>query len=280
MRAAANVRGYGQRPGRSSTAKNRVRKKINPCRLSNALRMVFDTAAPRQSLGFLLFRQSRPGEYFFAMAVPFAHAVAPIILEGKAVRLEPLSSSHLNALCDVGLDPELWRWTLDIIDTRAGMQAYLEEALAGQIAGTAQPFVIMEKAASKIVGSTRFGNVDAKHRRVEIGWTWIARPWQRTVVNTEAKYLLLRHAFETWRCLRVELKTDALNEQSRKAIQRLGAIEEGILRQHMITANGRIRDTVYYSVLAPEWPQVKKKLEWKLQAQQIPTGAPGLSGSP
>ncbi len=214
------------------------------------------------------------------MAVPAVYSPVPITLEGKAVRLEPLSRSHLDALCEVGLDPELWRWTLDIIHNRSEMASYLEEALAGQIAGTVQPFVIVEKTSGKIVGSTRYGNVEPKHRRVEIGWTWIARPWQRTIVNTETKYILLRHAFETLRCVRVELKTDALNERSRKAIQRLGAVEEGILRQQMITANGRIRDTVYYSVLASEWPQVKEKLEWKLQAPQISAAPPGSCESP
>ena len=186
------------------------------------------------------------------------------VLEGRTVRLEPLLASHLDALCEVGLDPMLWRWTLDSVRTREDMQAYIAEALAGQESNTTRPFVIVDRLSQKPAGSTRYGNIDAKHRRVEIGWTWIAAPWQRTAVNTEAKYLLLQHAFETLGCVRVELKTDALNEQSRRAILRLGAVEEGVLRHHMITHDGRWRDTVYHSILVAEWPRVKERLESKL----------------
>jgi RimJ/RimL family protein N-acetyltransferase len=117
-----------------------------------------------------------------------------------------------------------------------------------------------------VIGGTRFMNIEPAHRRVEIGFTWIGRPWQRTAVNTEAKYLMLRHAFETWNCIRVELKTDVLNRKSRDAIVRIGATEEGILRRHIIAATGRIRDTVYYSILDSEWPRVKAELEKKLSA--------------
>jgi RimJ/RimL family protein N-acetyltransferase len=124
---------------------------------------------------------------------------------------------------------------------------------------------LFKKKRGRVIGSTRYANIDRAHRRVEIGWTWVARAWQRTAVNTEAKYLLLRHAFETLGCIRVELKTDSLNAQSRAAILRIGAREEGIFRNHMITASGRIRHTVYFSITDAEWPEVKSRLEAKLR---------------
>jgi RimJ/RimL family protein N-acetyltransferase len=144
------------------------------------------------------------------------------------------------------------------------MQVYMEEAFAMQAQGTAIPFVTVEQASGRVAGSTRFANIDREHRRAEIGWTWVAAPWRRTVVNTEAKYLMLCHAFETWGCIRVELKTDALNARSRAAILRIGATEEGTFRNHMITESGRFRDTVYFSILDREWPDVKRRLEERL----------------
>lgn len=185
-------------------------------------------------------------------------------LEGRFVRLEPLSMAHLDALCAVGLEPSLWRWTLSQVHTRADMQAYIETALHGQQAGTMLPFVTVERASGQVVGSTRFGNIDRHHRRVEIGWTWLGPPWQRTALNTEAKLLMLAHAFEVWHCVRVEFKTNALNEPSRRALLRLGATEEGTLRQHMVSDAGVFRDTVYYSILAAEWPAVRAHLEARL----------------
>ena len=146
------------------------------------------------------------------------------------------------------------------------MAAYVETALKEQERGVALPFAIVEKATGRAIGSTRYGNIERTHHRVEIGWTWVARQWQRTAVNTEAKYLLLRHAFETLGCMRVELKTDSLNERSRAAILRIGAKEEGIFRNHMITASGRIRHTVYFSVVESEWPVVKARLETMLNS--------------
>ncbi len=195
------------------------------------------------------------------MATP---ALEPLVLEGAHVRLEPLALAHLDHLCEIGLDEDLWRWTIAQVRTREEMRAYIEAALQAQREGTALPFATIEKGSGMVVGSTRYGNIDLVNRRVEIGWTWIARPWQRTVVNTEAKYLMLRHAFEVLGCVRVELKTDALNERSRRAILRLGATEEGVLRKHMLTASGRMRDTVYFSILDEEWPQVKARLEQRL----------------
>jgi len=194
--------------------------------------------------------------------------VSPIVLEGAHVRLEPLAKSHLAGLAEAGLDEELWKWIPIPVRTHHEMAAYIETALGEQERGVALPFAIVEKATGRVIGSTRYGNIDRGHHRVEIGWTWVARDWQRTAVNTEAKYLLLKHAFETLGCMRVELKTDSLNERSRAAILRLGAREEVIFRNHMITASGRIRHTVYFSIIDSEWPVVKGRLEAKLNSHK------------
>jgi len=187
--------------------------------------------------------------------------IDPVTLEGRVVRLEPLALSHLDALCAVGLDPELWQYTLTTVQTREDMRSYLEAALKAREQGSALPFVIIERAANTVVGSTRYLNIDQQNKKLEIGSTWVARRWQRTAVNTEAKFLLLRHAFEVLGCVRVEFKTDVLNRQSRAALLRIGAKEEGILRKHLITQTGRVRDTVYFSILDTEWPDVKRRLE-------------------
>src|SRR5213595_683129 len=192
--------------------------------------------------------------------------VSPVMLEGAYVRLEPLTSVHLAGLAEVGLDEELWRWIPTPVRTQEEMAAYIEAALGEQERGESLPFAIADKTPGRAIGSTRYGNIDRTHHRVEIGWTWVAREWQRTAVNTEAKYLLLKHAFETLGCMRVELKTDALNARSRAAILRIGAREEGIFRNHMITANGRIRHTVYFSIIDAEWHAVKARLEAKLNS--------------
>src|SRR2546421_24544 len=194
--------------------------------------------------------------------------VSPIVLEGAHVRLEPLAKSHLAGLAEAGLDEELWRWIPTPVRTQEEMAAYIETALGEQERGVSLPFAIVEKATDRAIGSTRYGNIDRTHRRVEIGWTWVAREWQRTAMNTEAKYLLLRHAFETLGCMRVELKTDSLNERSRAAILRIGAKEEGIFRNHMITASGRIRHTAYFSIIDAEWPAAKARLEANLRPRQ------------
>ncbi len=187
-----------------------------------------------------------------------------VTLAGRHVRLEPLSLEHLPALCEVGMDPELWRWTLTTIRSPEEMRAYVETALRERDEGRALPFATVDAASGRAIGSTRFGSVSLEDGRVEIGWTWVARPWQRTPANTEAKYLMLRHAFETLGCARVELKTDALNERSRAAILRVGATQEGILRKHMRSQQGRMRDTVYFSILDDEWPAVRAGLEARL----------------
>jgi N-acetyltransferase len=190
--------------------------------------------------------------------------IEPVALRGKHVWLEPLTLEHCAALCEVGLSEELWRWIPVPVQTPKQMAEYVETALKEQAAGTALPFVQRDAATGRVIGSTRYGNIERAHRRVEIGWTWVARAWQRTAVNTEAKYLLLRYAFETLGCNRVELKTDSLNTTSRAAILRIGAQQEGIFRNHMITASGRIRHTVYFSILDSEWPEVKARLQGRL----------------
>jgi RimJ/RimL family protein N-acetyltransferase len=190
--------------------------------------------------------------------------VDPVVLEGVHVRLEPLSRKHIAGLCEVGLEEQLWRWIPTPVRTADDMAAYVELALKEQANGMSLPFAQIEKATGRLIGSTRYMNIDRVHHRVEIGCTWIGREWQRTAANTEAKYFLLRHAFETLGCMRVELKTDSLNDKSRAAILRIGAMEEGIFRNHMITSTGRIRHTVYFSVIDSEWPEVKSRLERKL----------------
>lgn len=188
----------------------------------------------------------------------------PCTLEGRLVRLEPMRPDHLDELCAAGLDPELWRLTVSKIATPADMQRYIDDALADQRAGTALPFVTAWRATGQVIGSTRFGNIAPAHRRVEIGWTWLARPWQRSGANADAKFLMLRHAFEAWGMVRVELKTSTLNQQSRGAMKKLGAVEEGVLRRHMINEDGSPRDSVFFSILADEWPRVKAGLEQRL----------------
>jgi RimJ/RimL family protein N-acetyltransferase len=187
--------------------------------------------------------------------------IEPVTLSGQYVRLEPLAMSHFEQLWAIGQDAELWKWTPYQITTPDKMHAYIQAALDGQEIGTALPFVTIWQATHQIVGSTRFGNIDAGNRHVEIGWTWLDRRWQRTPVNTEAKFLMLQHAFEEWRCLRVAFKADELDEQSQRAIERLGAQREGVSRHHMIVESGRLRNSVYYSIINDEWPQVKAHLQ-------------------
>jgi RimJ/RimL family protein N-acetyltransferase len=189
-------------------------------------------------------------------------------LDGRHVRLEPLTLEHLGGLAAVGLDPELWRLTTTRISDLADLERYVAVALAEQRAGTSLPFATVWRRTGEVIGSTRFANAVPSHRRVEIGWTWLGRQWQRTGANTEAKYLMLCHAFEVWGCLRVELKTSVLNQRSRTAILRLGATEEGVLRCHMINDDGSRRDSVYYSIIADEWPDTKRHLEGLLTAHE------------
>ena len=215
--------------------------------------------------------------------------ISPVTLEGQHVRLEPLSTTHEESLIAAASDGELWNSTVTIVPTRDTMAAYIEAALRGQTEGNELPFVIIRKTSGEVaesdalaresasapstramddkgevVGSTRFYYIKPADRCVSIGYTWLSKSAQRTTVNTESKLLLLTHAFEHWQCIRVELVTDVLNQQSRTAILRLGAKEEGILRNHMIMPNGRIRDSVIFSIISEEWTEVKARLKSKL----------------
>lgn len=192
--------------------------------------------------------------------------IKPVTLEGETVKLAPLKFEHLSPLYEAALDESLWIWTVNVVKTKEDMFRYVEAALGEAARKSSLPFVTIEKKSGKIIGSTRFGNIDAHNRRAEIGWTWINPQFQRTGINTEAKLLMLTHAFETWNCVRVELKTDVLNEKSRKAILRIGAKEEGIFRKHVVTDAGRFRDTVYFSIIDSEWQTVKANLNKKLRS--------------
>lgn len=187
--------------------------------------------------------------------------VEPVTLDGTYVRLEPMSLDHLAGLTMVGLDAEIWRWMPMFVQTPADMRTLVEEAIAEAEAGTMVPFTTIERATGKPVGSTRYLSIVPQHRRLEIGWTWLAPSWQGTAVNTEAKLLMLSHAFEKLGALRVEFKTDALNQRSRDALLKIGATEEGVFRHHMVMPGGRRRDSAYYSVIEEEWPRVKGELE-------------------
>ncbi|WP_240954430.1 GNAT family N-acetyltransferase [Solimonas marina] len=193
--------------------------------------------------------------------------MAPVsALSGRHVRLEPLTEAHFEGLVVAGSDPAIWAWYPDSAATPDSMRRFVDIALASAASGAAQPFAQVDAKTGVIVGSTRLAAFDMRHRRAEIGWTWLAPSAQRTPINTESKYLLLRHAFETLALMRVEFKTDCLNEKSRRALTRIGATEEGIFRRHMITETGRVRDSAYFSVVDAEWPVVKQHLE-KLMAR-------------
>lgn len=192
--------------------------------------------------------------------------MSPFTLDGKHVRLEPLRAEHAPLLWEIAKSDlaDVFQWIPYRLETFADFEQFNAQVLDEQKRGLTVPFATFRRDSGQIVGTTRYMNMDLPNRKVEIGSTWIGVPWQRTIINTEAKYLMLRHAFEVWDCLRVELKTDAMNQRSRTAILRLGAKEEGTLRKHMLTWNGRQRDSVYFSILDTEWPSVKTSLESKL----------------
>lgn len=190
--------------------------------------------------------------------------LTPVTITGAIVRLEPMSEGHVNVLAEIGAVPELWRFTMTRITGRDDAEAYVRAALQGAAQGTVLPFVTILQSENRVIGSTRFANYDRDSRRVEIGWTWITPSLQRSGANVEAKLLMLTHAFEQLACNRVEFKTDVLNEKSRTALLGIGAHEEGVLREHTFIWDGRKRDTVYYSILATEWPDVKHRLQQRL----------------
>jgi RimJ/RimL family protein N-acetyltransferase len=188
--------------------------------------------------------------------------IAPeTVLTGRHVRLVPLQESFVPGLFRAGSDPELWKYVPSLVRTEADMARYVRMALADRDKGESFPFVIQAIGADRILGSTRFYALSRQNRNLEIGYTWIDPSAWRSAVNTECKYLLLRHAFETLGCVRVALRTDMRNRRSQRAIERLGAVREGVLRKHMILGDGYVRDTVYYSVIDEEWPKVKAFLE-------------------
>ena len=189
----------------------------------------------------------------------------PVALEGRVVRLEPLRPEHTEAFIEIGLGHDIFRWFPYAVDTADDMRKVVRTLLADHAAGRVVPFATIEQTTGRVVGSTSFLNIDRSHRRLEIGATWLGLPWQRTACNTEAKYLQLRHCFEALGCVRVEFKTDALNQRSRAALQRIGAVEEGIFRNHMICPGGRLRHSVYFSVIDSEWPAVQRRLEGMLR---------------
>jgi N-acetyltransferase len=191
--------------------------------------------------------------------------ISPVTLEGRHTRLEPLSRLHQEALIAAAGDGELWNSIVTIVPSRDTMAEYIEAAVTAQAQGSELPFVIIRKTSNEVVGTTRFYEIQPTDRRVAIGYTWLSVSAQRTAINTEAKLLLLTHAFDFWKCNRVEFITDVLNEQSRAAILRLGAKQEGIWRRHMVMPNGRVRDSVCFSIIAEEWPEVKARLEARLE---------------
>lgn len=189
-------------------------------------------------------------------------SVSPITLEGRSVRLEPLSHVHVDGLFEIGRDDDDWRYLpRPCFSSRDDASGWVQEALALQEQGLHCPFVQVDREAGAIMGSTRYLNIRPRDRGLEIGYTWLAGPWQRTAANTEAKFLLLQHAFEHLGAWRVELKTDARNERSQRAIERIGGVREGVFRRHMLTRDGHVRDSVYYSVTDQEWPGVRERLQ-------------------
>jgi RimJ/RimL family protein N-acetyltransferase len=193
-----------------------------------------------------------------------ARWVRPVTLEGRIVRLEPLSLDHLDDLARVAFDGDLWRWTVVQPTDKAGLGAWIEAALAAAEAGTEQPFATVDQSTGRAIGSTRFMSIVPEHRRLEIGWTWVALDHQRTGANREAKLLQMTHAFEVLGANRVEFKTDSLNAKANPGLLGIGATYEGTFRNHMIMPGGRLRHSTYYSVIKDEWPDVKARLEAKL----------------
>lgn len=188
--------------------------------------------------------------------------VKPVVLQGKYVRLEPMTEVHAPALAEIGIGQPFWDFMVyGQINTLDDMRNWVSDILVRAEKGTDLPFIVIDLASGRVAGATRYLNIMPNDRGLEIGGTWYGPEFQRTAMNTECKYLLLQHAFETLGCIRVQLKTDSRNERSQKAIERIGAVKEGVLRNHMILPNGHYRHSVYYSILDTEWIDVKKRLE-------------------
>lgn len=187
-----------------------------------------------------------------------------VSLHGRFVRLEALSAAHQPGLCEIAFESGIWEFYPYRLTNESDVPGFIQTAMEERDRGVSFPFATVDLSTGRVAGSTRFMNIDRAHRRAEIGSTWLGEPFRRTAVNTEAKYLMLQHAFETMQLLRVEFKTDARNTRSRAALSRIGAREEGILRQHMLLWDGRRRNSVYYSVIDAEWPEVQRALLAKL----------------
>jgi RimJ/RimL family protein N-acetyltransferase len=188
--------------------------------------------------------------------------IKPVVLKGKHARLEPMTEAHIPALAEIGVGRPFWDFMVyGRMETDDDMRGWVQDILSRAEKGTDLPFIAIHLASGRVAGATRYMNIMPHDRGLEIGGTWYGAEFQRTVVNTECKYLLLSHAFETLGCIRVQLKTDLRNERSQKAIERIGAVKEGILRNHMILPDGHYRHSVFYSILDTEWPKVKKRLE-------------------
>ena len=190
--------------------------------------------------------------------------IEPVVLEGKHVRLEPINESHIDGLCQAILDGELWKLFVTIVPHPDDIEQFLNDAIKAQEMGDGLTFATIERSTGKIAGSTRFMKAELRYKRVEIGFTFLGQTWQKSPINTEAKFLMFSHAFDTLGLNRVELITDYLNTSSRRAVLRLGAKEEGILRNHMVMPDGRVRDSVLYSIIKNEWPGIKQHISGKL----------------
>jgi RimJ/RimL family protein N-acetyltransferase len=191
--------------------------------------------------------------------------VEPVTLIGRHVRLEPMCEDHIPGLIAAGSDPSIWTYMVyGDLSRPVAMEEWVREILRREGQGTDLPFTVIHRDSGKVAGATRYMEIRPAHRGLEIGGTWYAPDFQRTVVNTECKYLLLEHAFEAMGCIRVQFKTDSRNERSLVAIERIGGVREGMLRSHMILPDGVVRDSVYFSILESEWPVVKMKLEERL----------------
>ena len=193
------------------------------------------------------------------MTVPRVR-LEPVTLEGRIVRLEPLELDHVPGLAEVGLDPAIWRWTSARPTGEDDLRAWVSAAIAGREAGDELPFATIDVASGRPIGSSRYLNIVLEHRRLEIGWSWVAPAWQRNGSNREAKLLMLDHAFGPLGCRRVEFKTDSNNEKSRAALLGIGATFEGIFRKHMVTPGDGVRHSAWYSITDSEWPRLRARL--------------------
>ena len=199
--------------------------------------------------------------------------IEPVVLIGNTVQLEPLREEHIKGLAKVGLEPKIWQFMrYSKVETEEQMGQWVRELLELQAMGTDLPFAVIQRATGKPIGCTRYLNIDPANRALEIGGTWYGLEYQGTLVNTECKYMLIKHAFEVLGCVRVWFKTDQRNKRSQHALEKLGVVKEGVLRNHMILPDGYVRNSIVYSLLPEEWPQVRQQLEAKLKLAEAVNG--------